>query len=165
MQISLIYLLLFSIIMSVLTFYIGFVRPPRVLAWLSQAAFLMWLFFLIPVLGYVLFQQNGAIERLESTGFATHPAITESVGIANGVGSNPTWLFKIEGDLRQIMDFYRSDDSHPGWEMKGGNDKVMIFEKGNEQMAVAARKGWSDSSIMFSLSKVQNAGRRTQDTE
>ena len=153
MQTSLIYLFVFSLLMAGLTFYIGYIRPPRVLAWLAQAAFLMWLFVLTPVLGYVLYQQNGAMDRLEQTGFAAHPSIAESVGIANGLGSEPTWLFKVEGDLKEIMDFYRLADSHPGWEMNGGNDKILIFEKGSEQKAIAVREGWSDNSIMFSMSK------------
>ena len=153
MQTSLIYLFIFCLLMAGLTFYIGFIRPPKVLAWLSQSAFLMWLFFLTPVLGYVLYQQSGAIDRLESTGFAAHPAITEVVGFANGHGSEPTWLFVVEGDLKEVMEFFRREDSHPGWSTKGGNDKVMIFVKGDLQMAVAVREGWSDSSIMFSMSE------------
>ena len=165
MQTSLVYLFFFCLFMAALTFYIGFIRPPKVMAWLAQAAFLMWMFLLTPVLGYVLYQQSGAIDRLESTGFKAHPAIIESVGIANGLGAEPTWLFKIEDDLMEIMDFYRLAESHPGWEMLGESKTVLTFERGSERMTLAGRKGWSDSSLMFSMSKSQNVERRMQHSE
>ena len=152
MQTSLIYLFFFSLFMAGLTFYIGFIRPPRVLAWLSKAAFLTWLFLLMPVLGYVLYQQSGAMDRLESQGITVHPAISESIGIANGVGDEPTWLFSVEGDLKEVMEFYRSEDSRPGWTMAGGSDTVIILEKGMSKMAIAVRKGWSERTIMFRMS-------------
>jgi hypothetical protein len=151
--------------MAGLSFYIGFVRPPRVLAWLSKAGFIIWLFLLSPILGYVLYQQSGSIDRLESTGFVAHPDIEESVGIANGVGENPIWLFKINSDGTDILEYYRSPDSRPGWEMSGGNEMVLMFKRERQRMAVAVRKGWSDSSLMFSLSEEQNTGHRTQDAE
>ena len=153
MQTSLIYLLIFCLLMAGITFYIGFIRPPRALAWLAKAGFLMWLFFLVPTLGYVLYQQSGAIERLESTGIAVHPAISDSIGVANGTGKEPTWLFSIEGDLKEIMAFYRTEDSHPGWTMAGGNETVIILEKGKTKMAIAVRKGWSERTIMFRMTR------------
>ena len=165
MQNSLVWLFVFCLFMAGLSYYIGFVRPPRVLAWLSKAGFLIWLFLLTPILVYVLYQQSGSIDRLESTGFVAHPGIVESVGIANGVGENPTWLFRINSDGTDILEYYRSPDSRPGWEMSGGNEMVLMFKRERQRMAVAVRKGWSDSSLMFRLSKEQNAGRSTQHAE
>ncbi len=152
MQNTLVYLCIFCLFMAGLTYYIGFIRPPRVLAWLSKAGFLIWLFLLAPILGYVLYQQSGSIDRLEKKGFKAHPAIVESVGISNGVGTNPTWLFKISGDGRDVLEFYRSPEAHAGWEMTGGNDQVLLFRRGNEKMAVAVRNGWTENTLMFSLS-------------
>ena len=93
---TLIFLLIFSLALAVVSYYFGIHRPLPVGAWRSQSAFVVLTFMLIPILVYVLVDQSGAIGRLEGTGIRAHPGIKESVGIANGKGDNPTWVFEVQ---------------------------------------------------------------------
>jgi hypothetical protein len=140
--------------MAAISFYVGFIGPPKVLAWQSKAAFLIFLFFLVPILVYVLNQQRGAIERLEQAGFSGHPAIVESIGYGNGVGEEPLWLFKVDGEVNDVLDFYRTTRSHPGWKLTVDGDKILIFRRDGEKMVVAVSSKYSDISLMLTLSKL-----------
>jgi hypothetical protein len=151
MQTSLILLYIFCLVMAGLSFYLGFLRPPRPGTYLSKAGFIIWLFLLAPFLTWVLFQQHGSIERLEQAGFVAHPAIEESVGIANGVGSTPTWLFKVDEEPDTILQFYRSPDTHNDWKLAAETPALLTFFREGKRMDVLASKGWSDTSLMFKL--------------
>jgi len=72
-------------------YYFGFVRPPKVLAWLQQATFILMLLMMIPLVSFALWKQAGAVERLANTGVKPHPGILHSVGLATGPS---TWVFK-----------------------------------------------------------------------
>jgi len=142
--------------MAGISFYLGFVRPPRVLAWQSKAAFLVFLFMLAPLLVYVLLTQSQAVERLEELGFSAHPGTIEAVGVANGVGENPVWLFKVEDDGERVLDFYRKPGSHPGWELKTDSGNMLIFRQGGRRVTIAAGKRGGVTSLMFSHSREES---------
>ena len=155
MQTSLILLYIFCLVMAAISFYIGFMRPYRPGTYLSKAAFLLWLFLLAPFLTWVLYQQSGSIDRLEQTGFTAHPAIEESVGVANGVGSTPTWLFKVKGEPNAILQYYRSPDTRQGWKLVAETPALLTFVSGGKRMDVLAAKGWSDTSLMFKFGELE----------
>jgi hypothetical protein len=108
---SLILLLVFLIAVEIQAFYFGFVSPPRTGAWLQQASFVILSFLLIPLLVYVLYSQAAAASRLGKYGIEAHPAIDSSIGIGNGYGDNPTWIFELKSDGEDILEFYRQDSS------------------------------------------------------
>ena len=93
MDSSLILLLIALIALNIQSYYFGWVRPPKVAAWLQQTSFIVLTFLLIPLLVYSLYSQSQAESRLEDYGIVPHPAIKNAVGIANGKGDNPIWLF------------------------------------------------------------------------
>ena len=152
MQRDLVLLLLFCLLMAGVSFYLGFIRPPRVVAWLSQAAFLVFTFMLAPILVYVLWQQGGAVERLEALGFAAHPSIVEAVGIANGVGERPVWLFRASDEAAAVLDFYRRGDKRRDWTLKTDGGSMLIFTRSGEKVTVAASQRGGHTSLMFSYS-------------
>ena len=161
MQTSLILLFLFTLVMAGISFLIGFMRPQRPGTWLSKAGFIIWLFLLAPFLTYVLYQQHGSVEKLEQTGFTAHPATVEAVGLANGAGENPTWLFKIDATPDEVLDFYNVPESHPGWALVAKTPKLLMFRKGEKKMDIFASKGWGDTSVMYKLTDREKAeGRR-----
>ena len=138
--------------MAGISYYLGFVRPYRPGTYLSKAGFLIWLFLLAPFLIYVLYQQQGSVKRLEGKGFRAHPAIVEAIGMANGAGEKPTWLFKVKGDPETILDFYRSPETRPGWTLAAETPQLLAFVNGPNQMHIFATKEWGSTSVMFKLS-------------
>ncbi|MDT8395210.1 MAG: hypothetical protein RRA32_02030 [bacterium] len=152
MQTSLILLFLFSLVMAGISFYIGFMRPQRPGTWLSKAGFIIWLFLLAPFLAYVLYQQSGSVERLEKTGFIAPPSMEESVGLACGTGSEPTWMFKAKGDPDSILTYYRSPETRPGWTLVAETPQILSFVQGEKRMDIFASEGWGSASVMYKLS-------------
>lgn len=138
--------------MAGISFYIGFVRPYRPGTYLSKAGFLIWLFLLAPFLTWALYQQHGSTERLENAGFRAHPATVEAVGLANGTGEKPTWLFKVKGDPETILEFYRSPETRPGWTLAAETPQLLAFVKGPNQMHIFVSESWGSNSVMYKLS-------------
>ena len=90
---------------------------------------------------------------MEQTGFSGHPAIVESIGYGNGVGEEPRWLFRVDGEVNEVLDFYRLTQSHPGWKLTVDGGKILIFRRDGEKMTVAASSRYGDISLMLTLSK------------
>ena len=147
---SIILLLAFSVILSVISYYIGYMKPTLNFSWFAKVSFLSATFLLIPVLALVLFFQNTAKERLEKTGFVPYPNIKETVGIAFGTGNNPTWIFKIK-DYNYIEEFYSDESNRPGWKLIKSSENLQTFQKGNKKMSIGQQKGWTSSSIIYML--------------
>ena len=156
MQTSLILLFIFSLVMAGISFAIGFLRPQRPGTWLSKAGFIIWLFLLAPFLTYVLYQQQGSVDRLEATGFTAYPGIEEAVGMANGAGEEPTWLFKVEGDPDSILEYYRSPETRTGWSLVAETPQLLSLVQGQKRMDIFASKGWGRTSLMYKLSAARD---------
>ena len=156
MQQSIIILLILCILLAILGFYFGFIRPPRVMAWLQQSTFLIMTFMLIPIILLVLYSQDGSLERLTETGFMLHPAITESVGIGYGKGTNPTWVFEINSNKNEIRDFYLSAENTGEWTLSTDSDIMLIYKKGNQRMTIGIREGRSANTLIFTLNEIKN---------
>jgi hypothetical protein len=150
-QSSLIYLLIFFVVLALQGYYFGFVRPPVVLAWLQQATFVIATFLMIPILVYVLVSQSGAIGRLENTGIRPYPGITESVGVGNGVGDHPTWIFEVQASSGDVRKFYSSAENTGDWSFHGDDGIFLRFRKGDLEMKIAHRDSWSSDTLIYML--------------
>ena len=143
-------LLVFSIILSVVSFYIGFIRPSGFFTWFARGSCLIATFLLIPTLSAVLYYQSTAIGRLSETGFIPFPGITETVGIAYGKGENPVWIFKFRG-RGDIEEFYRDESNREGWTLKENVGNLLVFIKDNKKMSIGKQEGWTSSSIIYMM--------------
>ena len=108
------------------------------LAWLQQSSFIVLSFLLIPLLVYVLYTQAIAISRLDAYGVKAHPAIKESIGIGNGAGNDPTWLFKLESTEEDALQFYGKASNTEAWKLVDANDLFLTFKQGEKNMTIAA---------------------------
>lgn len=149
MQTSLFLLLIFSLFLSLQGYYFGFYRPPKVSAWLAQSTFVIATFMLMPILVYVLVTQSGAIDRLENTGIRPFPGIKESVGIANGRGDNPTWVFGVQASSDEIREFYGSAENTGDWSFEGDDGIYLRFRQNNKVMKIAFRDNWSSHTLIY----------------
>ena len=149
MQNSLLLLLILSLALSLQGYYFGFYRPLRVLPWLAQSTFVIATFMLMPILIYVLVMQSGAIERLENVGIRPYPGIKESVGIANGKGNNPTWIFKVQASSAKINEFYRSKENTGDWSFHGDDGSFLRFWRNDQVMKIAFRDGYSSDTLIY----------------
>ena len=147
---SIILLLIFSVILSALSFFLGYYRPAKSFSWLAKLSFFFVTAILIPVLFLVLVFQSSAQSRLSKTGFVPYPGITEAVGISFGTGKNPVWMFKIKGENR-IRDFYSVESNRPGWKLIQSDGNIDLYQKGNNKMSVGQQKGLTSSSIIYML--------------
>ncbi|NCF18602.1 MAG: hypothetical protein GWP63_10195 [Haliea sp.] len=154
MDTSLILLLVFLIAVEIQAFYFGFVSPPRTGAWLQQASFVILSFLLIPLLVYVLYSQAAAASRLGKYGIEAHPAIDSSIGIGNGYGDNPTWIFELKSDGEDILEFYRQDSSRDGWVLVEDNSLLLRFTRESKTMTIASRDS-PDSKTLIIMIKSQ----------
>ena len=156
MQNSLIWILVFCLAWAPIAFYFGFLRPAKTGAWQHQAALIIDLFLLVPIIGFVLFQQSGAIKRLELEGFSAHPSILESVGLTNGAGTEPEWVFEAAESSEEILDYYRASQSRPEWTLTTDSEVILILRRGEQRMTIAASDRSGYTSLMFRLSNADD---------
>ena len=149
MQNSLILLLIFSFVLSLQGYYFGIYKPLRVLPWLAQSTFVIATFLLMPTIVYVLVTQSGAIKRLENAGIQPFPGIKESVGIANGRGDNPTWIFEVQASSNEIREFYRSAENTGDWSFQGDDGSNMRFRKNDRLLKIAYRDSGSPDTLIY----------------
>ena len=147
---SIILLLVFSLILSVVSYYLGYLKPAKHLSWLAKSSFISVSFILIPVLVIVLYFQSTAKSRLSETGFVPYAEITETVGIAFGIGENPIWIFKIKGK-NNIESFYSDESNRHGWKLIESSETMQIYQKGDKKMSIGQHKGWTSSSIIYMM--------------
>ena len=147
---SIILLLVFSLILSGISFYLGYWRPSVNFSGFAKVSFIFCTFFLTPALAVVLFLQSTAKDRLSETGFVPYPQIKETVGIAFGTGENPTWIFKIKGE-NYIESFYSYESNRPGWKLIKSSENMQTYQKGSRIMSIGHQKGWTSSSIIYML--------------
>lgn len=153
MQTSIILLLVACIALAIEGYYFGFVRPPRVLAWLQQATFIIMTFMLVPLLLLVLYYQSAAEDRLKEAGFTPHPSIRESIGIGFGAGNNPIWVFEFDAGEQAFRDFYTSAENTGDWKLVSDNGFFLIFEQAGASMLAGFREGRGSNTLTFTLDK------------
>lgn len=151
MEKSIFLLLIFSIILSVSGYYLGFIKPQKNLVWLAKSSFFLATFLLIPLFVLVLWLQNGAKTRLEQAGIVPHPSIRETIGIGFGIGNNPAWVFKIDSKKESVMSFYLEERNRPGWILLNHKNSFLVFEKDGKELIIGFYEGWTSSSISYNL--------------
>lgn len=147
---SIIIILIFSFILSGISIFIGFLRPPKSHSWLPKGAFIFSTFILIPFLAVVLYFQGTAEGRLSKTGIAPYPNITETVGIAFGTGENPLWVFRTDGP-NNIQNFYNYESSRQGWELINSSENSLLLEKGGNEMKISFYEQENGGSIIYKM--------------
>ena len=94
------------------------------------------MFMIVPILVTVLYYQAGAKDRLSATGFTPHSSFESSIGVAAGTGDSPIWMFSTEFDKQAIIDFYKQEQNHKGWEVVSEDEKWLIFSKKDKNMRI-----------------------------
>ena len=148
MQPQLVVLLIICVVLATQGYYFGFVRPPKVLAWLQQATSILMLFIMIPLVSFALWKQTGAVERLENSGVKPHPGILHPVGLATGPS---TWVFKAKSNPEDIKSFYYSEDSFEGWEIISSSDNMLIVSNGDEKMTISMSRAADSTTIIYMM--------------
>ena len=148
MQPQLVVLLIICVVLAAQGYYFGFVRPPKALAWLQQATFIMMLFMIIPLVSLTLWRQSGAVERLASTGVKPHPGILYPVGLATGPS---IWVFKTKSNPEDVKSFYHSKDSLDGWELISRFDNMFIVSNGEEKMTISMSRNADSKTIIYMI--------------
>ena len=146
MQPQIVVLLIICIVLAAQGYYFGFVRPPKVLAWLQQATFVLMLFMMIPLVSFVLWKQAGAIERLESTGIKPHPGILYPIGLATGPS---TWVFKAKSNPEDVHAFYHSEDSFDGWKIISSSESMLVVSNGDQKITISISRNGDSTTIIY----------------
>ena len=152
MSSSIVIVLLFCIILSGLSFFIGYIRPPKSLSWIAKGTFIISSFLLIPSLAAILYCQSTAASRLEEFRIAPYPDITETVGIAFGTGDDPLWVFRTKGTIN-IQNFYNYESNRPGWELKESGDNSLTLEKEGRELMIDSYNYDSGGTIIYKIGK------------
>ncbi|NWH05746.1 hypothetical protein [Desulfobacter latus] len=148
MQPQLVVLLIICIVLAVQGYYFGFIRPPKVLAWLQRATFILMIFLMIPLVSFTLWKQAGAIERLASIGVKPHPGILHPIGLATGPS---TWVYKNKSKPEDIKSFYHAENSFEGWEIISSSDNMLIVSSGNRKMAISMSREADSTTIIYHM--------------
>ena len=143
-------ILLFCIILSGISYYIGYKRPPKFLSWFAKGSFFISTFILIPFLATILYFQGTATSRLEQEGIVPYPDITETVGIAFGKGEDPLWVFRTK-EAVNIQNFYNYESNRPGWKLKKSEDNAQIYEKEGKKLNISFYNYDSGGTIIYKI--------------
>lgn len=142
-------LLAWMIGFDAISFYFGWIKPPRVLAHYSKASFIVLTFILMPFTAYVLWGQATAVERLEAEGVVPHPSIINSVGISSGTITKGTWMFSADATPAEVMEFYKNENNRPGWVTDTQSPVMIMFRKDGRELVIAADREWSEDPTMI----------------
>ena len=147
MDTTLIYYLIACLISAALLYYVYVVRGASDLGAGGRAALVVIAALLIPVLIVVLWQQHKSFHRLEDLGFAIHGELRHNVGVAAGIGPEPTWLYATDAPARDIVNFYRSPAHHRGWTLVEATDHRLSFRQDGMRMDLFV----NDAHVAFTL--------------
>lgn len=150
---TLIFLLIGFVLIDIQAYYFGFISPPPILAWLQQACFTVFTFLLIPLLIYVLYSQAGSVGRLEQHGIESHPAIQHAIGIANGLGENPTWVFQLNSDEDNLLAFYKQSLSSAKWKLTEETELYLRYTLAEQTLTIAQRQSATDNTLTIMIRK------------
>ena len=148
MQPQIVVLLIICGVLAAQGYYFGFVRPPKVLAWLQQATFVLMLFMMVPLVWFALWKQSGAVERLASTGVKPHPGIQHAIGLATGPS---IWVFKSKSTTEDLRSFYHSEEGLDGWELFSSSDDMLIVSNGHEKMSISMSRNADSTTIIYMM--------------
>lgn len=154
MEKSIILLLLFSFVLAITSFYLGFIEPSKNLGHAAKLFFVLVIVILIPLFAGILWFQNSAKERLMDTGIVPYPGIGETIGIAFGTGDRPVWLFRTVTDKLSIGSFYTNENNRPGWNLTESGEQSAILINTENKMTIKAQTGSEKGSVMYLMDKI-----------
>ncbi len=154
MEKSIILLLLFSFVLAITSFYLGFIEPSKNLGHAAKLFFVLVIVILIPLFAGILWFQSSAKERLMDTGIVPYPGIGETIGIAFGTGDRPVWLFRTVTDKLSIGSFYTNENNRPGWNLTESGEQSAILINTENKMTIKAQTGSEKGSVMYLMDKI-----------
>ncbi len=137
---TLVGLLVAFIVFAAVSYHLGFRLPDIGWTWKAQTAFLVTIVMLIPAVVFVLFQQTGAVKRLETHDVAPLPEIRHVVGITAGQGRAPVWVFAGDVSSGEALGFYDDPDTRPGWELTERGATMIVLRRGEARLSVSATR-------------------------
>ncbi len=136
MDTSLIITLIVLLLFACSLYYYLFIKRISDFFYLGKIGLVIIMFMIVPMLATVLYYQAGAKDRLNATGFPPHSSFESSIGVATGTGDNPIWMFSTEFDKKAIIDFYKQEQNHKGWEVASEDEKWLTFSKKDKKMRI-----------------------------
>ena len=154
MEKSIILLLIFSLVLAITSFYLGFINPSKKLGLAAKSFFVLIVLILIPLFAGILWFQNTAKERLAENNIVPYPGMGETVGIAFGTGESPFWLFKAGSGTISIGSFYTNEDNRPGWQLSESNENRAVLINETDKITIESITENNKGSIMYLMEKI-----------
>ncbi len=154
MEKSIVLLLIFSFVLAITSFYLGFIKPSKKLGFTAKSSFVLVVIILIPLFSGILWFQSSAKERLMETGVVIYPGVGETIGIAFGTGERPVWLFRTGTDKLSIGSFYTNENNRPGWSLVESGEQDATLINNNHKMTIKSQTGPEKGSIMYLMEKL-----------
>ena len=92
----------------------------------------------MPIVALALWVQYGAEERLAEIGITPWAGLVEVQGMVAGRGERRrSWTFTIDGEARELIEFY-SDPAHlGGWQISEQTWQTLILHRGEERLQIS----------------------------
>lgn len=140
------------ILINLQSFYFGFYRKTQLSLSLQKASFVITGILLIPFLVYALFSQAGSEQRLANFGIPIHPDFAYTIGIRNGYGDNPTWVYALKKDAKDVLSFYESSKLDPTWKLKEINPLYLLYVTDTKRIMIAHSRRYGRESVIITVS-------------
>ena len=121
-------------------YYYLFIKHERDFFFLGKSGLFLIMLFIAPMIATTLYYQSGAKDRLQKSGFTIHSSFESSIGVATGTGDNPIWMFSTELDKASIVNFYKQEQNHQGWQLESEDEKWLTFIKKDKKMRINISK-------------------------
>ncbi len=121
-------------------YYYLFIKRESDFFFLGKSGLFIIMLFIAPIIATTLYYQSGAKDKLKKSGFTPHSSFESSIGVAVGTGDNPIWMFSTELDKTSIINFYKQEQNHQGWELEGEDEKWLTFIKKDKKMRINISK-------------------------
>jgi hypothetical protein len=144
-------LLVILLLIAGQSLWFGLVKPVAPLAWLQQTSFVITTFILIPLVVFVLYSQATATDRLEKIGIEAHPAIKHADGIGNGWGEHPIWVFSLEADAADVLDYYFRALADTQWQILENNGLYLRYRKQDQILMIAHKRRPGHNTLVISV--------------
>ena len=147
MDVSLVILLVAILALAALLYYVFLVKQTPDPGGKGGGGLITIVFILVAVVVFAIWNQSTADDRLNKVGFKHHPALRSSVGFATGLGEDPVWVFALDGDPGQIMQFYKTKDNYTGWQLVYQGKNMLVYENEAQSLSIFV----AEDDVIFAL--------------